>query len=138
YSTNVPISMKYSLEISRTIKGRMIGNALQLLDRVAEQQTPLPLHIYHKKVPHRKGNAMEGTKGGRYPVRASMAWLKLLGSVRHNADVKGLDRDKLKIIHATACIGFRRQSSQSQGRISGKNRKEKSTHIEIVVAEVKA
>ena len=137
-STNQIASLKYSLEISRTIKGKKIGEAQQFLKDVIDQTRPLPLRTYTKKVPHRRGNAVYGTKAGRYPQKTCHAWLNLLNSVKANADVKGLDTQKLKIVHALAGQGFSRMRNQPQGRISGKARKSKSAHIEIIVREVRA
>ena len=95
YSTNQPASLKYSLEISRTLKGKMLVDSEKFLTDVMNQKTHLPLRTYTKKVPHRKGNAVLGTKAGRYPQRTCKVWLNLLNSVKSNADVKGLDLKKL-------------------------------------------
>ena len=59
----------------------------------------------------------------------------MLNSVKANADYKGLNEENLIIIHAFSSQGFRRRSAQSQGRISGKRRKRKSTHMEVIVRE---
>jgi large subunit ribosomal protein L22 len=137
-SKNQPASVKHSLEISRTIKGKKLDAAQKFLEDVAEKKRFLPLRVYNRKVAHRKGQSVEGVKSGRYPIKTCQRWLKLLKSVRSNADVKGLNVEKLKVIHANATRGFARVSYQSQGRISGKKREAKSAHLEIVVSEVKA
>ncbi len=137
FSSNQPASVKYSLEISRMIKGKSLTESVKFLNDVAAQKVYLPLRTYHKKVPHRKGDSTLGTKSGRYPQRTCKVWLNLLNTVRANADVKGLDVKKLQIVHANASQGFQRIRNQSQGRISGKARKAKSTHIEVIVREVR-
>ncbi len=137
-TTNQPVSLKYSLEIGRTIKGKNIQAAEKMLNDIISQKQYLPLRTYTKKVPHRKGTSVLGTKAGRYPQKTCHIWLNLLNSVKANADVKGLDSQKLQIIHATAFQGFQRIRNQSQGRISGKARKAKSAHLEIVVREAKS
>ena len=86
---------------------------------------------------HRKGDAQSFTKSGKYPIRACRAFLGLLDSVKSNADYKGLDAEKLLIKHITANQGYRRISYQARGRISGKRRQKKSTHLEIIVQEMK-
>lgn len=135
-TTNQPASVKYSLEIGRTIKGKNLEAAQLFLTRVMAQEQYLPIRTYTKKVPHRVGNTTLGTKAGRYPVRTCEVWLRLLNSVRANADVKGLDVKKLQIVHCAATHGFSRIRNQAQGRINGKRRKSKSAHIEIIVREV--
>ncbi|MBM3281835.1 MAG: 50S ribosomal protein L22 [Candidatus Diapherotrites archaeon] len=137
FSTNQAASVKYSLEISRMIKGKSLDESVKFLNDVASQKTFLPLRTYHKKVPHRKGQAIVGTKSGRYPQRTCKVWLNILNTVRANADVKGLDVKKLQIVHANATHGFQRIRNQAQGRISGKSRKSKSAHIEVIVREVR-
>ncbi len=138
YSTNQPASWKYSLEISRALKGKYIQEGEQFLNDIISQKRHLPLRTYSNKIPHKRGTAIDGTKSGRYPQRTCKVWLNLLNTVRANADVKGLDVKKLKVVHATATVGFQRTSNQSQGRISGKVKKAKSAHIEVIVREVKA
>lgn len=138
FSSNQPASVKYSLEIGRTIRGKMLSDAVKLLEDITTQERFLPLRTYHKKVPHRRGNPIMGTKAGRYPQKTCKIWIRLLNNVRANADLKGLDTKKLQVVHATASTGFSRTRNQAQGRISGKQRKSKSAHIEIVVREVSA
>jgi large subunit ribosomal protein L22 len=137
-ATNRPASVKYSLEIARWMKGKKVQQAEQFLHDVVAEKRPLMLQTYHKKVPHRVGNAYNATKAGRYPWKTCEVWLDLLNSVKANADVKGLDTKKLRVVHANATHGFSRITYQKQGRISNKARKSKSAHIEIIVREVKA
>ena len=63
--------------------------------------------------------------------------INILGSVKANADFKGLDSENLLISHCFASRGFARRGMQPKGHISGKRRKKKSTHIEVVVEEAK-
>ncbi|MBI4043778.1 MAG: 50S ribosomal protein L22 [Candidatus Diapherotrites archaeon] len=135
FASNQPVSFKYSVEICREIKGKKLDKAVSFLENVQEQKAFLPLRRYNKKVGHRKGNSYSFVKSGRYPKNACRAWLKLLESVKANADYKGLNADQLLVVHAFASIGFRRYSHQNQGRISGKRRRRKSTHIEVIVRE---
>ncbi|HZX33946.1 MAG TPA: 50S ribosomal protein L22 [archaeon] len=132
---NKPVSLKYSLEIISNIKGNRVEKALAFLHRIANKQEFLPLRKYKKKIGHRKGQAKGFTKVGRYPLRTVKAFIELLESVKSNADFRGLDSENLIILHMFASQGFQRLSYQSQGRISGKRRKKKSAHIEIIVQE---
>lgn len=138
FTTNQIASWKYGLEIGRSIKGKYVHDAEKFLQDVIDQKQPLRLRTYHKKIPHRPGQAVLGTKSGRYPQKTCKSWLNLLNTVRANADVKGLDVKKLQIVHAIATMGFSRIRNQAQGRISGKSRKSKSAHMEIIVREVGA
>jgi large subunit ribosomal protein L22 len=135
--TNQPISLKYSIEISREIRGKPLNKAEKFLMDVSEKKRHVPLRRFRQEMGHRKGDAVSFTKSGKFPLRASKVFLGLLDSVKANADYKGLDAENLLIKHVSANQGFRRVSFQSQGRISGKRRHKKSTHLEIIVQEMK-
>ncbi len=134
---NKPVSLKYVLEIIRAVKGKRVDKAIAFLKRVMAFEEHLPLRVYNKKVPHRKGQAKSYVKAGRYPVRAAKAFIELLELAKANANNKGLDAENLLIVHAFASQGFRRTAYQPMGRIAGKVRKRKSCHMEVVVREAK-
>lgn len=136
-TTNAPISLKFSTEIANQIKGKYVNKMIDWLKRIEEQEEYLPLKKYNKKVAHRKGEAKNQTKTGRYPKKAVIAWNNLLKSVKNNADFKGLDEEKLVITHAFASSGINRYSYQSKGKIGGKARRKNATHIEVIVSENK-
>ena len=132
---NKPVSLKYSVEIISNIRGMRVDKALAYLRRILSRTEFLPLRKYMKKIGHKKGEAKGFSKVGRYPDRCIKAFIELLENVKANADYKGLDSENLLITHMFASQGFARRSYQPQGRISGKMRKSKSTHLEIVVRE---
>lgn len=134
---NKPVSLKYTLEIIRHIKGKRVDKALSFLGRVINMQEHVPLRVYHKKVAHRKGEAVGFVKSGRYPIRTATAVMEILNSVKSNAEFKGLDSENLIITHMFASQGYKRITYQAMGRISGKRRAHKSCHIEVIVREAK-
>ena len=107
------------------------------LQRIIAKEEFLPLRKYNRKVAHRRGASRAGVKSGRFPAKLCAVFLKLLLSVKANADFKGLDSENLLITHCFASRGFSRRSMQPKGRIAGKRRRSKSTHIEIIVREAK-
>lgn len=129
------MSLKYATEIIRQIRGKPLNKAEEFLQKVIAHKEHLPLHTYRKKVAHRKGEAKDGVKSGRYPEKTCKAVLSVLESVKANADYKGLDEEKLLIVHAFASQGFARVSHQPQGHIGGKRRKKQSVHFEVIVRE---
>ncbi len=137
YTANSNISLKYATEICREIKGKPISKASKFLERILLHEDFLPLRQYNKKVAHRKGESKSGVKAGRFPVKPCKAFITLLESVKANADFKGMDAENLLVIHTFASQGYRKNSFQSKGKIAGKRRKRKSTHIEIIVREAK-
>jgi large subunit ribosomal protein L22 len=136
--TNAQTSLKYSTEICNQVKGKNVNTAADWLTRILNKEDYLPLKKYNKKVAHRKGEAKNGVKSGRYPQKTINIFLDLLNSVQNNADFKGLDTEKTNIIHAFASKGISRMSYQSKGKIGGKARRKNATHIEVIVSEVKA
>jgi large subunit ribosomal protein L22 len=73
---------------------------------------------------------------GRYPEKAVTEVLKLLDNLESNAEYKGMDMDRLKIINATAQKGLivERIIPRAQGRATAKN--DVLTHLEIVAQEI--
>jgi len=136
-TNNANISLKYSTEICKQVKGKKVAKMEAWLNRILAKEDFLPLKRYNKKVAHRKGASKAGVKSGRYPQKTIKAFLSLIESVKANADFKGLDEEKLTIIHAFASKGMSRYSYQSQGKIGGKARRKNATHVEITVSETK-
>jgi len=134
-ATNRPVSLKYSTELCRELKGKSIDSAQNFLGRIMKKSDHLPLRKYNAKMGHRRGESKSFTKSGRYPLRTAKVFSDLLNSVKANADYKGLNADNLIIKGMFASQGFSRASMQPQGRIAGKRREKKSTHLEIVVVE---
>ncbi len=134
---NQHISTKYATEICREIKGKKLDRVEKRLQRIIDKKEFLPLRTYNRKVAHRKGESKSGVKSGRFPQKACKSFLKLLESVKANADFKGLDSENLIVAHCFASRGFGRRSVQPKGHIAGKRRRSKSTHVEVIVKEAK-
>jgi large subunit ribosomal protein L22 len=132
---NLPISSRYGIEFSNYFMGKKLDKAIIIASNIMEMKDHLPLVRFRKKVAHRKGEAKRGTPAGRFPVKAATEVKKLLEEVKANAENKNLDAEKLRIIHMFATKGVQRSKMQPLGRISGKNRKSKSTNIEVIVLE---
>lgn len=133
---NKPISLKYSTEICREIKGKPVKKVEKNLNKIINQEKFLPLKKYNRKVGHKKGKSVSGVKSGRYPQKTCKVFLNLIESAKANAEDKGLDTEKLLVKHCFASQGFRRYKMQPKGRIAGKRRRQKSVHLEIILQEV--
>jgi len=128
------MSPKLSVEVCREIKGMMLNDAIKLLDDVIAKRKPIPLRRFNDSQGHKKG---KGFGPGRYPVKVAKEIKKILLNARNNAEQKGLDPDRLKIIHAAAHKGpvLRGYIPRAFGRATPFN--EQTTHIEIVVEEIR-
>ena len=73
---------------------------------------------------------------GKYPVKAATEILKVVRNAESNAEFKGLDIERLRIIHASAYPGIKlkRAIPRAFGRSSPKNKS--LTHVEIVLEEI--
>lgn len=127
------ISHKAAREVCKAIKGMMLNDAKQYLRAVAAKKKAIPYTRYNKKLPHRHG--LIKTFAGRYPIKASQQILDVLESAQSNAENKGLDVDRLRIMHAAAYQGIKlkRYTPRAHGRASPKYNT--TTHVEIVLDE---
>jgi large subunit ribosomal protein L22 len=127
------VSHKASREICRALKGLMLSNAKQYLRDVMAKKKAVPYARYAKKLPHRHG--LVHASAGRYPIKASQQILNVLQAAQANAENKGLDVDRLRIMHAAAYPGMKlkRFTPRAHGRASPKY--ETTTHVEIVLDE---
>jgi len=128
------VSHKAAREVCKTIKGMTLEQAKQHLNKVIQKKQPIPFRRYKKKAGHRHG--LEKTYAGKYPVKASQKILQVLQGAEANAEFKGLDTERLKIIHAAAYPGTRieRFTMRAFGRSSPKVRQ--LTHIELVLQQI--
>ncbi len=133
---DAPISYKKVVELARVLKGKRVEEARRLLERVIRLEEPIPVRRYHRKQAHHRGLADKyGWPAGRYPVKAARILLKLLDNVVNNAEQKGLDTSRLRIIHIAVHKGLtlKRWMPRAFGRATPKWRRR--SHIEIIVAE---
>ena len=129
----VKVSPKSAREVCKTIKGMMLTKAKQYLKDVIAKKKPVPFLRFKKKAGHRRG--LEKAYAGRYPVKAAKNILKVLEGAEANAEYKGLDTERLRIIHTSAYPGvkIKRFMSRAFGRSSPKI--ETLCHIEVALEE---
>jgi len=128
------VSPKHAREVCKAIKGMKLDQAKEYLRQVIAKKKPVPFRRYKKKMGHRHG--MEKAFAGRYPVKAAQKILKVLEGAEANAEYKGLDLERLRIIHASAYPGMkiRRYVERAFGRASP--HVETLCHIELVLEEI--
>jgi large subunit ribosomal protein L22 len=127
------ISPKAAREICATIKNMKLEDAKRFLEDVIAQKRPVPFRRHKKEVPHRRG--LQGWYAGRYPRKASKEILKVLNALEANAEQKGLDVERLWIIHAAAQRGtkIRKYIPRAFGRSTPYF--QQLTHVELAVEE---
>ncbi len=128
-----PISHKHAREIAVQIKGMSIEKARDYLQRVLHKESAVPFRRYKEQVGHRSD---PGVMSGRYPEKAATEFIKLLDNLESNAEYKGMDLDRLKIVNATVHKGviIKRFIPRAMGRATAKNNV--LTHVELVAQEL--
>ncbi len=129
----LPISHKASREVCQALKGKTLDQAKNYLNKVILKKQPIPFRRYQKKAGHTHG--LEKTFAGRYPVKTAKKILKVLEGAEANAEFKGLDPERLKIVHAAAYPGMKvkRSTPRAFGRSSPKV--QTLTHVELVLEQ---
>lgn len=122
--TNLPISLKKSVEVARAIRGKTLSHAVSYLEKVAEQKAVIPYVRFNQEMPHKKG---KGISTGGYPVKVAEEFLRLVRNAEKNASDKELT-GKLYVLSASARKGNNRYR---MGRYIG--RKMKSTNAEVII-----
>ena len=127
------ISHKHAREIATAIKGLNLEKARDYLQSVIEHKRSIPFKRFKNQVGHRTD---PGVMSGRYPQKAAKEILKLIDNLESNAEYKGIDLDRLRIINETVHKGrlLKRFIPRAMGRATAKNNV--FTHVELVAQEV--
>ena len=131
------ISHKHSREIGLAINNKSIEKAREFLEEVLIKKVAVPYRRYNNEVAHRS-NIRDGFSSGRYPYKSTKEFLKLLDNLESNAEYKGMDLDRLKIISVVVHQGtkLKRFTPRAMGRASPKY--DTLVHVEIVAMEGRA
>ena len=124
--TNIPVSTKHCIEISKQLRYKSIAFSRKYLKEVSLLQRAVPFKSFVRNMGHKKGMS-----SGRFPIKAAVQFLHLLKSVEANAQHKGLDTTNLKI---TKLVANRASIPMTGRRLPGAT---KRTHLEIEVREHK-
>ena len=130
----IAVSPKAAREVCREIKNLSIPKAKTLLGEVISQRSAIPFRRHQHKVGHR--SEIFKFHAGRYPKKAAIDILTLIGNLEANAEFKGLDIEKLFILHAAVSRG--RVIKGYTPRAFGRTSPSFNTliHIELVGKEI--
>ena len=126
---NERVSWKDCWAIARNIRGMKATKAEKLLEDVIEQKAVIKYPAHNTGINHRKRGVV-----GRWPVKASKSVLKLLRNAISNAEEKGMSKEDLKVLHASAYKGQKIRRSRARGRWVWRYEL-KTTTMELVVGE---
>lgn len=94
------ISHKHSVEIARELRGKTAAEAIAYLEAVIDGDQAVPFRRFKTGAGHRKN--LDGWDAGRYPAKASEAFIDLLTNAINNADNQGFDGESMLIAHCAA------------------------------------
>jgi large subunit ribosomal protein L22 len=131
YGKELRVSPKDAVEVCRAIRGMSLEKAKEFLTNVQKKKVAVPYRIHRKKLAHKKVVGV-----GAYPVKAAREILKVLKNAEENAKYKGMDVEKLKIVHAAAYKGITIGGiiPRAFGRASAFNKP--LANVEIILKEV--
>jgi large subunit ribosomal protein L22 len=130
----VNISPKAAREVALAIKGMPVTGAIDLLELVTEKKMAVAFRRHKLKVGHR--SQLQGFPTGSYPVKTAKAFIAVLRNLQSNSEFKGLDPERVRIIHASAYAGrtVKDFTPRAYGRSSPNFHQ--LVHIELVGKEV--
>jgi large subunit ribosomal protein L22 len=129
----VDVSPKTAREVCKSIRGMFVNDAKEYLQSVKEKKVPVSFRRFKKGSGHR--SEINGFHAGAYPVKAATKVMEVLSNLEANAEFKGRDLDRMKIIHASAARGriIRAYTPRAQGRSSPSFNT--LVHIELIATE---
>ena len=127
------MSHKHSKAIAREIKGMTADEATEYLEAVVNEEQSVPFKSHNSGVGHR--NDIDGWDAGRFPEKASEAFLDLIENAVGNADHQGFDGETMEIIHVAAHkVGETRgRKPRAMGRATEWNSPE--VDVELILQE---
>ena len=127
------ISHKHAREVAVAIKGMSIEKARDYLQAVIRKDRAVAFRRFKNQVGHKSD---PGMMSGRYPQKTAKEFIKVLDNLESNAEYKGMDLDRLKIINATVHKGvtIKRFIPRAMGRATPKN--DVLTHVELIAQEI--
>ena len=128
------MSHKHSKAIAREIKGKTADEAVEYLEAVIEGDQPVPFKQHNSGIGHK--SKVDGWDAGRFPQKASDAFLDLLENAVGNADHQGFDGESMRIMHVAAHkVGEQQgRKPRAMGRASAWNTPQ--VDVELVLEEV--
>jgi large subunit ribosomal protein L22 len=129
----IRVSHKAAREVCKTIKGMMLTQAKKYLQDVMDKRKAVPYKRYTKKLGHHHG--LTKAFVGRYPIKTAKYVLRLLEGAEANAENKGLDTDRMRIIHAAASQGMKAKTFQPRAQGRATPSYDILCHVEVALEE---
>jgi large subunit ribosomal protein L17e len=116
------VHYKNTREVAASIAGKKLNKAVAFLKDVSDFKQAVPFRRYAGGIGRTAQGKAHGVSRARWPVKSVEFVLGLLKNAEANADVKGLDKEKLLISHiqVNQAPKQRRRTFRAHGRINRK------------------
>jgi large subunit ribosomal protein L22 len=125
------VSFKSMIMVAEALKGKTLPKAIAILEGAIALKQPIPFRRFNKGIGHREGNQF---KCAKYPKKAAQYALKIVLNLQANAEFKGYDTEKVKIIHSQALLGVCRPRRKPKGRWT--TWETEYCHMQLVAKEI--
>lgn len=117
------VHFKNTREVAASIAGKKLVKAVAFLNDVAEHKQAVPFRRFAGGIGRTAQGKAHGVSRARWPVKSVEFILGLLKNAEANAEVKGLDKEKLIIRHiqVNQAPKQRRRTFRAHGRINRKS-----------------
>ncbi len=129
------ISWKKAVEIARFIKGFTIKQAKWYLVQVVKLKMPIPIRRFHRKQAHH-ATPWRGWPVAKWPVKVAKAFLEVLDNLENNAVYRGLDVNRVVLVHVVAFKGMKIWNYMPRAFGRSTPWVQDTVHIEIAGAEL--
>ncbi|XP_076242986.1 ribosomal protein L17 [Calliopsis andreniformis] len=133
--SNLRVHFKNTHETARAIKNMLLKRAQKYLKNIIEHKECVPFRRFNGGVGRCAQAKQFGTTQGRWPKKSAEFLLQLLRNAESNADVAGLETERLVISHIQVnhapCL--RRRTYRAHGRINPYM--SSPCHIEVILTE---
>lgn len=129
------VHFKNTREAANAIKRMPLRRATRYLKNVVNKKEIVPFKRYNGGVGRKAQAKVFKVSQGRWPKKSAEILLDLLKNAESNADVKGLDVDRLVIDHiqVNRAPKIRRRTYRAHGRINPYQ--SSPCHIELILSE---
>jgi large subunit ribosomal protein L22 len=107
------VSFKDMIMVAEALRGKSLPKAQAMLEGAVALKSTIPFPRFNKGIGHRKGATV---KCAKYPKKAAGYALEIVKNLQANAEFKGLDTEKVRIIHSQAQLGVCRPRRKPRGR----------------------
>jgi ribosomal protein uL22 len=114
------VHFKNTREVAATISGYKLSRAVSFLNAVKDHKEAVPFRRFAGGIGRTAQGKAHGVSRARWPVKSVEFVLGLLKNAESNAEVKGLDLEKLVVRHiqVNQAPKQRRRTFRAHGRIN--------------------